>query len=385
MSAASPPDTRKKENRHKDSVKKRKREDVVQHNGEVEPEPAVKKSKKHKSKGVEEFAVEAGNEAARSSTTHDAKNDEEVEKRRMVDDGPVQSPEAAVKEAKKLKKKKRKSDVSEYAKDAAPGTDFVKKKKKSKKDRHNSTDDVLDSTAVPTAATSRTVSNDVLEKHSPFVQLTMSFYLGLSPCANNFPLEGLCAEHISPLLLTYYPPLAGVLLSYSNPRLSERPEDGFRTAANSGEKTTETVLAKAINEYAVTYVWLTAEFVVFRPSKGTWLEGYINLQNESLLGLVCYNYFNAGIDRSRLPADWRWVANGMNGIEKNVAQGEGYWLNGDGEKVEGRIVFRVLDFEAMHGSEAVGGSINIIGTLLSEGEERKVEDEERQGEMVKVI
>lgn len=384
MSAASPPDTRKKENRHKDSVKKRKREEVVQHNGEVEPEPAVKKSKKHKSKGVEEFAVEAGNEAARSSTTHDAKNDEEVEKRRMVDDGPVQSPEAAVKEAKKLKKK-RKSDVSEYAKDAAPGTDFVKKKKKSKKDRHNSTDDVLDSTAVPTAATSRTVSNDVLEKHSPFVQLTMSFYLGLSPCANNFPLEGLCAEHISPLLLTYYPPLAGVLLSYSNPRLSERPEDGFRTAANSGEKTTETVLAKAINEYAVTYVWLTAEFVVFRPSKGTWLEGYINLQNESLLGLVCYNYFNAGIDRSRLPADWRWVANGMNGIEKNVAQGEGYWLNGDGEKVEGRIVFRVLDFEAMHGSEAVGGSINIIGTLLSEGEERKVEDEERQGEMVKVI
>lgn len=381
MSTAHTPDTGKKEKHHRDdSVKKRKREEGKQQNGEVEAEPAIKKSKKRKSKGSEEIVVGAGNEVVGSIAPHYTKSDKKMKKHTAVEDVAVKSQGATVEEAKKHKKK-RKSDLPKEAAEIAPGAEPVKK---TKKDRRRTVDDVLDSTAVPTAATSTFIPHDALEKHSPFVQLTTSFYLGLSPCANDFPLEGLCAEHISPLLLTYYPPLAGVVLSYSNPRLSEHPEDGLRTPANSSEKTTEVVLAKAIDEYAVTYVWLTAEFVIFRPRKGTWLEGNVNLQNESLLGLVCYNYFNAGIDRSRLPADWRWVAGDLNGTENSVAQGEGFWMNGEGEKVEGRMVFRVRDFEGLYGSEAGGGSISIAGTLLSEHEERMAEDEEMQGQGVRL-
>ncbi|KAG9735711.1 hypothetical protein KCU73_g10440, partial [Aureobasidium melanogenum] len=48
---------------------------------------------------------------------------------------------------------------------------------------------------------------------SPFVKQTSSFYLPLSPIYHAFPVDGLCAEHISPLLLTYHPPLRGVILS----------------------------------------------------------------------------------------------------------------------------------------------------------------------------
>ncbi|KAK4895318.1 hypothetical protein LTR27_006661 [Elasticomyces elasticus] len=209
-----------------------------------------------------------------------------------------------------------------------------------------------------------------LETQSPFFQKTETFYLALSPCANDFPFEGLVAEHISPLLLTYHPPLGGVVLKYSNARLSETPEGN----ANDNE----VVLSKAMDEYAVTFVYLTVDLVLFRPAKGCWLEGYVNLQNESLLGLVCYNYFNAAIERQRLPKDWRWQEDGSQSSVRSTKQGNGCWVDGSGEKVDGKVVFRVKDFEATAGSEGGAGSMNILGTLLSTGQEKKVDDEERQ-------
>lgn len=91
-------------------------------------------------------------------------------------------------------------------------------------------------------------------------------------------------------------------------------------------------MAQSIDEYAVSYIWLTCEFTIFRPVRGSTLEGDVNLQSESVLGLMCYNYFNAAIDREKLPADWTW-------------DGES-WVNGAGKQVDGRITFEVEDFEA---------------------------------------
>src|SRR5450432_1640489 len=57
---------------------------------------------------------------------------------------------------------------------------------------------------------------------SPFHTQTSSIYLPLAPISQRQPLEGICAEHLSPLILTYYPQLSGVILSYSQPRMSEQ-------------------------------------------------------------------------------------------------------------------------------------------------------------------
>lgn len=164
---------------------------------------------------------------------------------------------------------------------------------------------------------------------SPFVQLTAGLWLPLSPCAYNFPLEGLCAEHISPHLLGYFEKFHGVLLSYSNPRITEELSQGVHS---NGSDQLEAVLTRSINEYAVSYVALTAEFLIFRPERGTILEGYVNLHSESVLGLICYNYFNASIEREKLPKDWTW--------------GEEHWLDGKGNAVAGLIQFKVEDYEA---------------------------------------
>lgn len=214
-----------------------------------------------------------------------------------------------------------------------------------------------DTTAIPSAHEKK------LQDHSPFIQRTTSLYLPLSPCAANFPLEGLLAEHISPLLLTYYPPLQGVLLSYSNARLSETPHPN----ANAEER----VLTKCTNEYAVTFVWLTADFLLFRPQKGTWMEGHVRLGNESMIGLVCYNYFNAVIEKEKMPRDWSWVAEDEELEEqkgrrrREAVESAGYFQDGEGKRVEGRVVFRVEDFEALVGEG--GSGVSVMGSLLEEG------------------
>ncbi|KAK0273474.1 hypothetical protein LTR35_012224 [Friedmanniomyces endolithicus] len=210
-----------------------------------------------------------------------------------------------------------------------------------------------------------------LHSCSPFIHQTETFYLALSPCANDFPLEGLVAEHISPLLLTYHPPLRGVVLKYSNAGLSGTPDGQSKDGDG-------VVLSKAIDEYAVTFVYLTVDLVIFAPTKDSWLEGYVNLQNESLLGLVCYNYFNAAIERQRLPKDWRWVDDASRGNTRVAKGGHGYWVDDSGGRVDGKVVFRVKDFDAVAGGDSGAESINILGTLLSLEDDRKLDEGERQ-------
>jgi DNA-directed RNA polymerase I subunit RPA43 len=202
---------------------------------------------------------------------------------------------------------------------------------------------------------------------SPFHIQTSSIYLPLAPISQRQPLEGMCAEHLSPLMLTYYPPLGGVILSYSNPRISEQPfeDDG------------DHILLQCIDEYGAAFAWVTAEFLLFKPQRGGWLEGYINLQNEGHLGLVCWNLFNASIERQRLPKDWKWVGledaamtKPFSGQGQYEEDGMGYFLDGQGNKIEGTVKFRVKDIESSHDRER--GFLSIEGTMLDEAAEKEV-------------
>lgn len=206
---------------------------------------------------------------------------------------------------------------------------------------------------------------------SPFHLQTSSLYLPLAPVSQRFPLEGICAEHLSPLLLTYYPPFNGVLLSYSNPRLSEK------AFGNDGAQ----VLLQNHDEYAVSWTWLTAEFLLFKPEKGAWLEGYVNFQNEGHLGLVCWNLFNASIERKRLPSEWEWkdvsdAREGGEGQGETYAEdGAGFYVDGEGNKIEGMVKFRVREIESSHDRER--GFLSIEGTMLSERAEERVAEREK--------
>ncbi|MCJ1246951.1 hypothetical protein MMC30_004162 [Trapelia coarctata] len=233
-------------------------------------------------------------------------------------------------------------------------------------------------------------------EHSPFHLQTFSLYLPLSPICQLYPLQGLCAEHVSPLTLTYYPPVRGVILSYSNPELSEEPNK------HGGAEDQGTVLAISVAEFAVSFIWLTVDFLVFKPQRGGWLEGWVNLQSEDHVGLVCWNLFNASIERKRLPKEWRWVVgdtrkksttklkNSQEDLQSedeedavqdvpgtdDAREDEGYFEDGQGNKIEGSIRFRVRDLDASMSTDREKSFLSIEGTLLSTDEEGKLIEQE---------
>lgn len=229
---------------------------------------------------------------------------------------------------------------------------------------------------------------------SPFYEQTSSLYLPLSPISFQHPKSGLCAEHLSPLILTYFPPFNGVILSYCNVRLSTDPDEIF--VSND----TLPVLARSIDEYAVSFVWVTADFLVFKPQKHNLMEGWINLQNEGNLGLVILNFFNVSISRENLPRDWVWLPGGRTtqglkngeGKRKNIASEEvhegqtartslinaeeGHFEDEYGRKVEGLIRFKIKDVETSKGSDRENDFVSIEGTMLDEGLVNQIADEE---------
>lgn len=217
-------------------------------------------------------------------------------------------------------------------------------------------------------------SNTISQINSPFHVQSASLYLPLSPVSQSYPLEGLCAEHLSPLLLTFYPPLQGVVLSYNNVRLSGTPQ---------GEDESKELLMHNIDEYAVSFCWVTATFLLFKPEQGVELEGYVNLQNQGHVGIVCWNLFNASIEAKRLPKGWRWVdvaemdeeaeeeGNGNGGYAED---GVGCWVDENNKKIEGQIKFRVREIESSHDRER--GFLSLEGTMLSEEDEKELSAEE---------
>ncbi|KAI9810234.1 MAG: hypothetical protein M1827_006368 [Pycnora praestabilis] len=256
-------------------------------------------------------------------------------------------------------------------------------KKKHRSEKHKNDAEV--NGAVATTDTSTSAA------YSPFHVQTSSLYLPISPICQADPEKGLCAEHLSPLILTYYPPFRGVILSYDNVQLSETPYSHLNTANGSPTP----ALAKSIDEYAVSYIWVTAQFLLFKPQPGEWIEGWVNLQNEGHLGLVVLNLFNASIERQRLPKDWSWVAtakgkpskrkencNGDDSQELNTAdegnEGECFFEDRQGQKIEGHIRFRVKDIETWPSSEREKGFLSIEGTMLNAKDEKALLERDRR-------
>ncbi|KAG5288757.1 DNA-dependent RNA polymerase I subunit A43 [Histoplasma capsulatum G186AR] len=278
-----------------------------------------------------------------------------------IDSVPV-SPERKRKNREKdgHSAKKRKHEVSNYAAQPEAEESSPKPKKKEKKDRehkkHKHHDDFEPS--APTLPASPNPRSQITKKHkhqspatqddeeeeppttsrkpltkasasrleststdsmesSPFHLITATLYVPLSPISISptHALSSLQAEHLSPLLLTYFPPVRGIVLAYSNASISSTPPSPSSpsTPHNPDEspKPQPLTLAMSAGEYGVLYVYLTATFLVFRPERGQPLEGWINVQSDGFLGAVVYNLFSVGIERRRLPADWRWVAPGQ--------------------------------------------------------------------------
>ncbi|KAF7167446.1 hypothetical protein CNMCM5623_000806 [Aspergillus felis] len=325
------------------------------------------------------------------------------------------------------------------------------KDQSSKKKRKHDSNLIADETTVHETTTKKSSKSKEKSKQrssedapstsdSPYVLTTATLYLPLSPISISptHALASLLAEHLSPLLLTYYPPLQGVILAYSNASISSEPPSASSPSSDPQDNPQPLTLAKTADEYGVLYVYLTATFLVFRPQRGQILEGWVNVQSEGFLGAVVLNLFSVGIERKRLPSNWKWVPPGEeeedgfhsgekpkkkvfsstededdsepsshfdpekehfkpislasdanpfsetmdlnNGsAEDDEAAAEGYFQSISGHRVRGTVRFRVVDIDVIPGSDRERAFLSIEGTMLSPEEEARVLEDERNG------
>ncbi|TDZ36483.1 DNA-directed RNA polymerase I subunit RPA43 [Colletotrichum spinosum] len=325
---------------------------------------------------------------------------------------------------KKEKKKKRKSEATDAeAKDEVTTSEKKKKEKKSKKSKaatpepeaadeeeQDQDQDAMDvdTPAKPSKSSTTTTSSSSAKVHQapdapakpqfPFFTQTVSLYLPIYPIGWDTPCTAAATQHLEPLLNRYVPDFKGVLLAYRNVAVAEQP--GRRHAALSDSDRCDLV---SVDEYAVGFGYVTADIDLFVPRRGAWMEGVINLENEGHIGVVCWGKFNASIESARLPTDWRWVhadsEEAANYVDDPFEQAEGadadaqaaetehgavrqihttgFWVDGNSDKVKGRVRFRIKAFDV--GISGDHGYLSIEGTMLdAEGELEAVRQDAEQ-------
>jgi DNA-directed RNA polymerase I subunit RPA43 len=260
---------------------------------------------------------------------------------------------------------------------------------------------------------------------SPFHSVRLSLYVPLSAISLSpaTALASLQAEHLSPLLLTYYAPARGIVLAFTDTVISST-----RTQPSNpppGSESSTSILANCADEYGISYLWLTTTFLIFRPAPAQTLSGWINVCSDGFVGLLSYNYFQTGVARNRIPKDWRWVGPGGDPTQarkrsirskakkvrirssdsedvdmdaENIQttmvdpedwaeddyDGTGYFVTADGSRVKGTLQFRVVDADVVPGHHRDMWALQIEGTLLSPDDEAAVVEEERvQAERLK--
>lgn len=373
---------------------------------EASADEAVKKKKK-KQRAPEE--VENGQDGIiaadepkkeRKKSKKRAKDLEQAGAEPMDVDLPETAPpeEAGGAERKRKDKKKSKKqelDRDDEMRDELPEADAGPQEKKKRK---NKTTQEMQSTQESVAE----VSSD---SEFPFFTQTISLYVPFFPIGFDKPLTNVAAQHLDPLLNHYSPLLRGVLLSYSNLNLSDRPAKASITHPPTDETP---ALLHSIDEYAVGFGWLTFDAQLFVPSRGKWMEGVVQLQSEGHIGVVCWGKFNASIEAKRLPESWKWIDLAKGGARPNafaaseenegeqggqeaedVLDGEelqvveqihttGYWVNGEGKKLSGKLRFRIKNFDV--GLAGDYGYLSIEGTCLDDDAERALAAKERDME-----
>ncbi|KAF7545757.1 hypothetical protein G7Z17_g8947 [Cylindrodendrum hubeiense] len=392
------------------------------------PEPAAlkheKKSKKEKKRAREEDVSGDGERKHKRSksvsaeiaaeTNGDVKADKKKKKSKSdkhAENGVTKSESTPADEESKSEKKKHKKKKHAEAEDATPeDADEDKKKKKSKKSKKEIAEpepevqstpepeedaptdpDAMDvDTATPSKTSKSTIHQppDIpANPQFPFFTQTVSLYVPLYPIGWAQPVTNAQYQHLRHLQNKYVPSLRGVLLDYKNVAFGENPG---RKGAATDDESPATVMAK--DEAAVGFGWITADVDLFVPSRGAWMEGSVNLQTEGHIGVVCFGKFNASVEARRLPPSWKWVPNESpeaQGFEETASvitsddhgvvrqiHSTGFWVDGTGEKIKGKIRFRIRNFDV--GTSGETSYLSLEGTMLDKKGEKAVVAEEAE-------
>lgn len=216
----------------------------------------------------------------------------------------------------------------------------------------------------------------------------ISQYVSLSPACLATPLPALCASIFSPLLLSYFPPARGVVLAYEDVQLSASPPAAASSKPRSKSGSTAALsptpadeapllLLRHVDEYSAPFLWATASFLVWRPRKNVNITARVTHQSGTHITLSHLNTFPVSVLAEHLPTAWEWHSETLGKMKKGwdgrVADEGGWWMDGEGERVDGgrELEIRIRDFDGRLDGKGRGkGFLRIEGSLLSVEEEK---------------
>ena len=250
---------------------------------------------------------------------------------------------------------------------------------------------------------------------SCFYSTRISLHVSIPAVSLSTAQGSILSVHLAPLLLTYYPPAKGIVVAFSDPVLSARPDYGvslpLRAPLDGAIPGTrpEEVMTRTADEYGACWVWLTTTFLVFRPERGDKMHGWTNVTSQGFIGLLSYNFFQTAIGKSRIPENWIWdgparerekrkrrkgrlrdaedwnsqsstlaedeAAQDTRYPGTNLSDGVGCFLDESGAKVPDTFQLSIVDTDVV--PEKDRWALHIDGSLLDEEAEQKVLEEER--------
>ncbi|QLG73173.1 hypothetical protein HG535_0E02570 [Zygotorulaspora mrakii] len=205
-------------------------------------------------------------------------------------------------------------------------------------------------------------------------RVPISLYLSLAPMYSQEPLSGIMKQHLNPMVMKYNSTVNGVVLGYKNLELVD--------ADPLNKSDSEYKVVKLNSDTPFAFTWCHVDLYVWQPQIDDVIEGWIFIQSASHIGLLIHDAFNASIKKNYIPSDWTFIDNevqadqdqdesGSNSRESNDADNAnnydsgfrtrslGYWVDSNGERVDGKLKFHV---RAIH---TTGRVISIEGALLS--------------------
>ena len=200
-----------------------------------------------------------------------------------------------------------------------------------KKQRVNKLNGIIKSFSTTTNAKS---SNGLSEC---FHTILTSLYVSLAPIHVQDPSAGIKTQHLDPLIMTYFPQAGGVVLAYD--KLKLYGQDG--EAASMGldiqraeDEEESPIVAKIMYDSPFAYMWITVELLIWRPMPGDVLEGWINLQSPSHIGLLVHDTFNTSIKKDMIPENWTFVPNQ---VDEEISENDQGIANDEDDEINGRI------------------------------------------------
>lgn len=214
-----------------------------------------------------------------------------------------------------------------------------------------------------------------------FYKFPTSVYVSLAPVYSLDPVAGVKAQHLDPLLMTYFPAARGIVLAYYNLRLSGRQNKEESVISKPP------MASKVCSDRPITFLWISVDFVIWRPKPDDLIEGWVCLQSPFYINLLIHDTFRATIKRDDIPPDWSFISSEVKEPEDNktltsfmdhtINQIEvkdtdntrksqtifrnphslGYWVDGKGNKIVGKLRFLVKSFDVSGRTASVQGII----------------------------